>query len=248
MILSIITATYNSEKFIGECLASTINICGENKDVEHIVFDGKSEDNTIEIASTFHHIKILQSNGDKGVYDAFNKSVPFAKGKYILFLNSDDIFHCNNEKELVQLLGKLDNTWLSGFINFINQDGILLKKDRIKRKLNFYRFLISNTIRHPATFVKRTYLLENKFDLKYTYAADYAFFLELWSKGNNPYVIPSIISSFRIWQNSLSSNFEESVRDEFLVRKDWREKSNAPMLFKLVDKLVFHLRLLKLKL
>lgn len=248
MILSIITATYNSEKFIGECLTSTMNICDKNNDIEHIVFDGKSSDNTIEIASSFHHVKIIQSNGDKGVYDAFNKAVPFAKGKYILFLNSDDIFTCNNEKELVQLLGNLDNIWLSGFINFINQYGIIIQKDRIKRKLNFYRFLISNTVRHPATFVKRTYLLENKFNLKYTYAADYAFFLELWSKGNNPYVIPGIISSYRIWQNSLSSNFEESVRDEFLVRKDWREKSNAPILFKLVDKLVFHLRLLKLKL
>ena len=248
MILSIITATYNSEKFIGECLTSTMNICGENNDVEHIVFDGKSSDNTIEIASSFNHVKVIQSNGDKGVYDAFNKAVPFAKGNYILFLNSDDIFTLTKERELVQLLGKSDSIWLSGFINIIDQDGIILRKDRIKRRLNFYRFLISNTIRHPATFVKRTYLLENKFDLKYTYAADYAFFLELWSKGNNPYVIPSIISSFRIWQNSLSSNFEKSVRDEFLVRKDWREKSNAPILLRLVDKLVFHLRLLKLKL
>lgn len=248
MILSIITATYNSEKFIGECLTSTMNICGENNEVEHIVFDGKSNDKTIEIASSFHHVKVIQSNGDKSVYDAFNKAVPFTKGKYILFLNSDDKFTSTKENELIQLLGHHNGLWLSGFINFINQEGFIIKRDKIKRNLSYYRFLIYNTIRHPATFVRRDYLLKNKFNLKYTYAADYAFFLELWSKGNNPHVIPSIISSFRIWQNSLSSNFEESIRDEFLVRKNWREKSNAPILFRLVDKLVFHLRLLKLKL
>lgn len=248
MILSIITATYNSEKFIGECLTSTMNICGENNDVEHIVFDGKSDDNTIEIASSFHHVNIIQGGGDKGVYDAFNKAVSFTKGKYILFLNSDDKFTCTKENELIQLLRRHNGLWLSGFINFINQEGVVIKRDKIKRNLNYYRFLIYNTIRHPATFVRRDYLLKNKFNLKYTYAADYAFFLELWSKGNNPHVITSIISSFRIWQNSLSSNFDESIRDEFLVRKNWREKSNAPILYMLVDKLVFHLRLLKLKL
>ena len=40
----------------------------------------------INIASTSYHVKIIQGDGDKGVYDAFNKAVPFSKGKYILSL------------------------------------------------------------------------------------------------------------------------------------------------------------------
>ena len=57
--------------------------------------------------------------------------------------------------------------WLSGFINFINK-GVIIKSDKIKHNLNYNRFLIYNTIRHPATFVRREYLLDNKFNLKYT--------------------------------------------------------------------------------
>ena len=247
MTLSIITASYNSEIYISECLSSTKGICEISKNVEHIVFDGGSIDNTLKFASSFDHVKIIQSSGDKGVYDAFNKAVPFTNGKYILYLNSDDKFSCTKVKELIKLLEVSNDLWFSGFINFIDGEGKLIKKDVIKKKLNFNRFLISNTIRHPATFVRREYLLKNKFDLKYSYAADYAFFLKLWSSGNNPNVVPWIISSFRIWESSLSSNFEKSIRDEFLVRQNWRESSNSSILLKMIDSVIFYLRLLKLK-
>lgn len=88
--VSIITATFNSASTI----ADTMQSVGEQDYplIDHIIVDGASNDNTLEIIKEFaHHISVI-SEKDEGIYDAMNKGIRAAKGDIIGILNSDDMY------------------------------------------------------------------------------------------------------------------------------------------------------------
>lgn len=100
MKISVITATWNSGKTIGDTLRSVLNQSFTN--VEHIIKDGGSKDDTLEICKSFEQkyytdgdkgrtINIL-SDKDKGIYDAMNQGIEAATGDVIGILNSDDFY------------------------------------------------------------------------------------------------------------------------------------------------------------
>ena len=88
-IVSIIIVTYNAEKDLEQCLFSIF--CQANTQFEILVFDGNSTDDTVAVLKKHDSsITYWQSEPDTGIYDAMNKAVSFAKGKWIYFLGSDD--------------------------------------------------------------------------------------------------------------------------------------------------------------
>jgi len=91
---SIIIPTYNSSATISVALNSIIKQSYQNFEV--IIVDGLSNDNTISIISQFQDDRIkIFSEKDKGVYDAMNKGINYANGKWIYFMGSDDYFYDN---------------------------------------------------------------------------------------------------------------------------------------------------------
>ena len=90
MRISLVTATFNSSKTIRTTLESVANQSWPN--IEHIIIDGGSSDNTLSIVNEFQHVSKVISEKDKGIYDAMNKGIKNASGKVIGFLNSDDWF------------------------------------------------------------------------------------------------------------------------------------------------------------
>jgi glycosyltransferase involved in cell wall biosynthesis len=250
MILTIITVSYNSEKYISKCLSSTQKICLAFPDIEHIVYDGNSNDRTVEICNSFSHVKLFKSEvRDLGAYDAMNKAVKLAKGNYIIYLNSDDFLSKNIDfSQIYPLLKEGKFKWITGFLNFVDDKENIIRQDVLKKNISLTRFLISNIVRHPATFVLRNYQILNPFDLNFKYAADFKFFLNLWSiSGHKPKVIPMIISNFRVWDNSLSSNFISSLTDELNVKREFFFNTRANFVIKLIHEIIYQLRLLKLK-
>lgn len=90
MKITIITATFNSEKYINNCLVSVAK--QDYFDIEHIVIDGLSSDNTLNQLNNYNHIAKTISAPDKGIYDAINKGIKIATGDIVGILNSDDFF------------------------------------------------------------------------------------------------------------------------------------------------------------
>ena len=91
--VSIITTTYNSAATVAETLRSV-----RDQDyplIEHLVIDGLSKDNTLEIVRQFPHVSLAISEKDEGIYDAMNKGIRAATGDIIGILNSDDIYASN---------------------------------------------------------------------------------------------------------------------------------------------------------
>ncbi|MDO4161361.1 MAG: glycosyltransferase family 2 protein, partial [Prevotellaceae bacterium] len=87
--ISIITISFNSENTIEETIRSVIDQDYDN--VEYIIIDGKSTDNTLNIINKYReHIDVLVSEKDRGISDAFNKGISHATGDMICLINSDD--------------------------------------------------------------------------------------------------------------------------------------------------------------
>lgn len=90
MKISIIIATWNAAKTLRTCLDSIVPQL--NKDVELILVDGGSKDETNEIIDSYgKKVSVHISEPDKGIYDAWNKGVKVAKGDWVMFVGADDV-------------------------------------------------------------------------------------------------------------------------------------------------------------
>ena len=126
MKISIITISFNSGGSIQKTLDSVFNQSYNN--IEHIIIDGGSTDNTLAICNTFSHISKLISEPDNGVYDAFNKGLKLATGDIIGFLNADDVFFNNNSiQEIAEAFSSNKTDIVYGNLDYVNQDGKIIR-------------------------------------------------------------------------------------------------------------------------
>lgn len=128
-MVSIIIATYNSEKTLRRAMNSVLN--QDFQDWECIVVDGASKDGTIDIVkefvakdSRFRYI----SEPDKGIYDAFNKGWKMAKGEWIMYLGSDDEYTKDGIKVLMEDSDGADVVYGDTYFRTNNRDEFKLQK------------------------------------------------------------------------------------------------------------------------
>ena len=126
MKVSIITISFNAMVTIKKTLLSVAN--QSYKDIEHIIVDGNSKDNTIDICKSYLHISKIISEPDKGVYDAFNKGIKLATGDVIGFLNADDVFFNENSvQEIVNTFSNKEIDIVYGNLDYINKEGKVIR-------------------------------------------------------------------------------------------------------------------------
>lgn len=175
---SIITVNRNNAQGLEKTIESVIKQTYSN--IEFIIIDGKSEDESIaKIKQHEDRIFFWISEEDTGIYNAMNKGIKKASGKYCLFLNSGDYLYDNNIlKEIVDLNYAEDI--ISG--NVIKYSGSHFNEEafsRIKHSSISLFDLYSNSLNHQATFIRRE--LFNKYGLyeeKYAVISDWVFMLK----------------------------------------------------------------------
>jgi len=99
MKISVLTPSFNSEKYIIKSIESVLVQTYQNW--EHIIVDGKSNDNTVNILKRYEHLKWV-SEKDKGQSDAMNKAFRMASGEIIVYLNSDDFFYPSAFEKIIR--------------------------------------------------------------------------------------------------------------------------------------------------
>ena len=126
MKISIITISFNAKSTIEKTLQSVANQLYKN--IEHIIVDGGSKDNTLEICNSFPHVSKIISEPDKGVYDAFNKGLKLATGDIIGFLNADDVFFNENSvQEIAKAFSENKSDIVYGNLDYINENGKVIR-------------------------------------------------------------------------------------------------------------------------
>ena len=237
MKVSIITATYNSASTILDAIQSVQQQTYQN--IEHIIIDGVSTDDTIEKIQSIHHpIKII-SEKDKGIYDAMNKGIAQASGDVIGILNSDDFYSNENIIEkVVKQFEVIDCDALYGDLLYVDANNT----NNIKRRWvsgNYERkdFLKGWMPPHPTFFVKKeVYEKYGVFNLDLGSAADYELMLRFMFKHNIKTVyLPEVMIHMRtggVSNKSLVNRLRANRGD----RQAWRVNGLKPGLFTLTLK------------
>lgn len=175
MKISIITATYNSEAHIADCVKSVNSQTYDN--IEHIIIDGASKDNTVKIIEeTPNRVTKIVSEPDKGIYDAMNKGIRMATGDVIGILNSDDFFTSDDVIEtVVDAFSNSDIDALYGDVHFVDPDDLnkcvrYYSSAIFKPPLFRFGFMPA----HPSFYMKKEcYEKHGLYALDYKIASDY---------------------------------------------------------------------------
>ena len=241
MKVSLITVTYNSEKFLSHCIDSIAH--QDYPDIEYIVIDGASTDTTLSIIENYAGVidKWL-SEKDSGMYDAINKGLKLATGEIIGILNSDDFFaspqavsqivNCFREKGVDSVYGDLV------YVDAENTANIY----RYWKGANYNRkaFQFGWMPAHPTFYIRREIVEQlGGYETHYYSAADFEFMTRyLYRHRVSSAYLPELIVKMRKggmsncgWQRRLRAN-----RRDYLALK----RNNVP--FPLFASLVKPLR------
>ena len=212
--LSIITVCYNEPNLVKTC-ESIVNQTWQ--DFEWIVVDGGSN---VEIQVAWNQYKNrinkFISESDRGDYDAMNKGINLASGKYLLFLNAGDFLYENTVLEKIFKDREYITDILYGNINLVLDDNPTYI-DYLPNNIN-KEFLYISTIRHQASFIKKSLFDKyGLYDESYKIVADYEKWFVFLENNSRFEYIPYIISSQDM--HGLSQNFKNKDI-AFKERKD----------------------------
>lgn len=217
-LFSIVTVVLNGEKHIERCIKSVL--AQKVKNFEYIIVDGKSKDRTMTIINKYKNkIKKIISKKDRGIYDAFNKGMSLCSGKYICFVNSDDIL---TKDALIIIKRYIDKKINFDFIfgSVKKHWGILYgyKPNKIKYSWGFY------SSHSTGFFIKKDAVKKvGEYNLKYKYHADYDYFYRMIVKKKLIGIATrknEVVGVFQRGGFSSTIPFKKLFYEEILIRYD----------------------------
>lgn len=185
-MISIITATFNSQDTIVNTLESILNQTDTN--FEYIIIDGKSNDNTLKIINQYKlkfELKKIQltiiSEKDKGIYDAWNKGIKIAKGNWVSFIGSDDSFYpdaIENYNNIVKQHRNLE--YISSKVELIENKKLIKIIDGIWDWRVFRKYM---NVAHVGSLHSKNYFKKyGNYNTNYKIAGDYELLLRAKDK------------------------------------------------------------------
>ena len=219
-LISIITPTYNCAKFIGKTIESVLSQTYKNW--EMIIVDDASKDNTEEIVSNYKddRIRYIRLTENSGAAIARTRAMQEAKGKYMAFLDSDDLWKSNKLESQIKFM--MDNNY-----NFIcssyeqideqgNKNGKIIK---CKKKVDYNGVLLSCPVGNSTVMYNVEKL--GKFEVpNIRKRNDDALWLRMLKKEQYIYGQDEVLMEYRIRQNSISSNKLDLVKYHWYLYRE----------------------------
>lgn len=222
-LISVITVVYNGVNEIESTIQSYL--AQERNGCEYIVVDGNSTDGTQEVLRKYSdQIDQYISESDKGVYDAMNKGLALAKGRWIYYLNCGDLLASPDVlKDVSPILQTSTSPLVAGFV-LVDGDSVSSKRFPLPalHKISA-RELFRRHFCHQALFITReAYLVRGGFDLSYPIFADFEMCWKILSTTGGLVSIDLDIARFDL--NGISSDYRESLN---IYRESEKIFSNA---------------------
>lgn len=249
-LVSIITPSYNQGQFIEDCIASIKN--QSYKNIEHIIIDGGSTDETLNIIRRYEGIYNMQwiSEKDEGMYFAINKGIAMAKGEIISYLNCDDLYFPWSVEAAVKNLFSQDSP------DMIYGDLLNLRLYKTQKrsslifcpKFNPYYYKRVGIIGQPTVFWQRRVFKEcGFFDTNYKLIADCDYWLRVNQKGFKIKKIEEFLAIERDHEGMKREVKKEILREEMdRLRSVYGTKNSWIYLsLKIYSKLNYRFYLLK---
>ena len=227
--ISIITATYNSGKTVGDTLKSVLS--QTYHDYELLVVDGASKDNTLEVVKKMEplfegRIRYV-SEPDKGIYDAMNKGIDRATGDYLVFLNAGDVFPSEDTLEYVEGCvgeGEILPGVLYGDTDIVNDEGRFLRHRRLTppKKLTWRSFKWGMLVCHQSFYARTDIAREVHYDLHYRLSADVDWCIRIMREAERRHLplrnVNAVITNYLDGGMSVQ-NHKASLKERFEVMR-----------------------------
>lgn len=230
ILVSIVTVAYNSEKTIARSIESVLN--QSYKNVEYIVVEGLSKDNTLSIAKSYtdrfkskgYSYSII-SERDSGIYDAMNKGISLATGNLVGMINSDDWYERETVEKVVAAYQDLKFDVLYGDMRVVRKDGKSFIKKAKKSKIMSSRYW-----NHPTMFVKRDLYQRIQYENKTIYD-DFDYILKVNKLGYKIEILNEILANFSFGGVSNRKNLKEMLERAKIKYRIYRKNGYSRLYF-----------------
>lgn len=183
-LFSIITVTWNAASVIAPTMQSVQR--QTSSDYEMLIIDGASTDDTLAIVrqASIAGLRVF-SEPDKGLYDAMNKGISRARGRYLIFLNAGDAFADDTVLARLALLTEGNPGVIYGQTQLVDQDRevVGMRHLRAPKRLTAGSFLNGMVVCHQAFVARRDLVPE--YDLQYRLSADYDWCIKVLRKSTS---------------------------------------------------------------
>lgn len=213
--ISVITPSYNQSGFLTENIDSVLK--QEYSNFEHIVIDGGSTDQSVEILKTYKHLK-WTSEPDRGQSHAINKGFRKAAGNIIGWLNSDDIYLPGTFSKVNRILNSNPGVdFLFSHCLRIDAEGRILSMAQAKEPAKYSVIDYPNYIPQPTVFFrKEVFNITGYLDEGYQYVMDFDYWRRI-EKNHEMMMVNDIFAAFRMHDDSKTGKYELDFKHESKV-------------------------------
>lgn len=234
VLVSVIMPLFNHERFVAEAIESVLN--QSLSDFELIIIEDCSRDRSRDIIKNYrakdNRIKTVLHNENKGIAKTMNDGLDIANGKFIAFLDSDDVWDRKKLEKQIKVLEKKENliVWTEGEV--INENSAPIgqtfteRHNATKKKKNgniFNELLHGNCIFKSSLILKKKNIGNLRFNERLKILDDYQFEVAL-SKDYNYYFIDEPLSKYRIHSNNITLDRKTVMNDLIMLRTYFLKK------------------------
>ncbi|HIF9267923.1 glycosyltransferase family 2 protein [Photobacterium damselae subsp. damselae] len=234
--VSVIMSAYNAEEYIYDSIVSLLNQTYKN--IEIIIIDDGSTDNTLDIINSFDDQRIICiSRENKGLTKSLNDAIEISTGGYICRQDADDKSSVNRIYKQLKFIKEkeCDIIFCQSFDGVSNIPSRLMLRDEI----SFTQLKFGNVLTHGCVFGKSQIFKQHQYDEEWLCGQDYELWLRLLNNGYKLYVMREPLYYLNRHSNSISSkrseeqeNFAIKAIDKNKGNNFWFIRKNEPMLMK----------------
>lgn len=218
-LVSVVIPMYNSGKYITPSIMSALNQTYKN--IEVLVIDDCSKDNSVEVVEGLSkkdgRVRCFPLEKNGGAAVARNKGIKEARGRYIAFLDSDDLWASDKIEKQLALMNEKKAVFAFCAYDYVNENDEQIKgKIKIKEKISYKDLLTKTFICTPAAIYDRLFYGDVEMPLRRT-GQDYAFWMVLLKKAD-AYGIAEALVHVRRRTGSLSKNKIQNMKDIWEVQ------------------------------
>lgn len=205
--LTVITPVYNAEEFLGETIESVLNQTYEN--FEYLLIDDCSTDSSAAIIKKYEEkdarIKYIKLNENSGAAVARNKGLEKARGRYIAFVDSDDIWYPEKLEKQLAFMQENNRAFTYTKYERISEKGEVLGTPNFPKRLNYTGLLKNTAIACSTVVIDKKIIGDFRMPLVRK-GQDTATWLQILKEHDYAYLLDEVLNQYRAREGSLSSD------------------------------------------